>query len=63
MNSTLFLSILTDWWQRLGRRLREARRYRQDQQVLAAMSDHELRDLGISHAEIAAAGRRFRRGE
>ena len=63
MNSILLLSTLGAWWQRLAGRIQQARRYRQDQRLLSAMSDHELRDLGISHAEIATPGRRFGRGE
>jgi len=63
MNSTLLLSTLTAWWQQLACRMQEARRYRRDQRLLAAMSDHELRDLGLSHAEMATAGRRLFHGE
>jgi uncharacterized protein YjiS (DUF1127 family) len=50
MNSTLLLSTLGAWWQRLAGRIQQARRYRQDQRLLSAMSEHELRDLGLSHA-------------
>lgn len=59
MNSIFLLSTLTAWWQRLAHRVQEARRYRQDQQLLSSMSDYQLRDLGLSHAEAATAGRRI----
>jgi uncharacterized protein YjiS (DUF1127 family) len=63
MNSIFLLSTLTAWWQGLTRRMQEARRYRHDQQLLSSMSDHQLRDLGLSHAEAATAGRRFFRAQ
>jgi uncharacterized protein YjiS (DUF1127 family) len=63
MNPILLLSTLAAWWQRLAARIQEGRRYRRDQRLLAAMSEHELRDLGISHAQVATAERRLLRGE
>jgi uncharacterized protein YjiS (DUF1127 family) len=57
MNTTLLLSRLAGLWQQLACRLREAARLRRDMQVLSSMSATELRDIGISHGAIAAAGR------
>ena len=34
--------------------MRNARRVRQDQRLLRAMSEHELRDLGVGRSEIPA---------
>ena len=55
MNTALLLSALAAWWQRFTCRIQEARRYRRDMQVLASMSAHQLRDIGLSHAEVATA--------
>ena len=57
MNTTLILSGLSAWFSRLLCQWREARRLRRDLVELASMGAHELRDLGISHASMAAAQR------
>lgn len=58
MNTITLRATFFAWWQRLACRLREARRLRRDLRELAQMSAHELRDLGISHAALAAAAPR-----
>ena len=55
MNPIFLLSALAAWWQRITCRMQEARRYRRDMQVLSSMSAHQLRDIGLSHAEVATA--------
>lgn len=45
---------LADWWRQFTCRLQEARRVRRDLRELAQMGAHELRDLGLSHAAVAA---------
>ena len=57
MTITCLLSTLATWWRRLACRMQEARRMRRDLQELSAMDAHELRDLGISHAALAANAR------
>ena len=46
-------------WQRLSCRLQHAVRVRRDLRELAQMSAYELRDLGISHAALAASAPRI----
>jgi uncharacterized protein YjiS (DUF1127 family) len=58
MNPTILLSTFSAWRQRLACRIQEARRLRRDLRELARMSTHELRDLGISHAALAATAPR-----
>jgi uncharacterized protein YjiS (DUF1127 family) len=58
MTTTLILSTLSDWLQRAACRIREARRIRHELDELSRMSAHELTDLGISHASLAATARR-----
>jgi uncharacterized protein YjiS (DUF1127 family) len=58
MNTTLILSGLSAWFSRLLCRWREARELRRDLAELATMGAHELADLGISHASVAAAAQR-----
>lgn len=47
-----YLSVL---WQRFSCRLQHAIRARRELRELAQLSAYELRDLGISHAALAAA--------
>jgi uncharacterized protein YjiS (DUF1127 family) len=54
MTLAYLLSAIANGLQRLACRIQEARRLRRDLQELSAMSAHELRDLGISHAAMAA---------
>lgn len=58
MNTTLTLTGLSAWFSRLLCQWRAARRLRRDLAELATMGAHELRDLGISHASMAAAAQR-----
>jgi uncharacterized protein YjiS (DUF1127 family) len=58
MNTTLIFSGLSAWFSRLLCRWREARRLQRGLAELAAMSAHELRDIGLSHASVAATARR-----
>lgn len=44
------------WWQRFTCRLQESHRRRLALRELARMSAYELRDLGLSHAALPAAG-------
>ena len=53
MNPVILLSAATQWLQHLACRWQEARRARRDFELLSSMSAYELRDIGISHAEIA----------
>jgi uncharacterized protein YjiS (DUF1127 family) len=56
MQSTFILQTLSAW---LGRQLcqwREAQRLRRELAQLAAMSAHELADIGLTHADVAFAG-------
>jgi uncharacterized protein YjiS (DUF1127 family) len=55
MNIPSLLSTFAAWWQRLPCRLHEAQRLRRDLAELRQMDAHELRDLGLSHASVAAA--------
>jgi uncharacterized protein YjiS (DUF1127 family) len=57
MTLTHLLSAIANGLKRLACRIQEARRLRRDLQELSAMSAHELRDLGISHAALAANAR------
>jgi len=63
MNPILLLSALGRWLQRMACRWQEARRMRRDFAELATMSDVELRDIGISHASMAAGARYVTRCE
>lgn len=47
-----YLSVL---WQRFSCRLQHAIRARRELRELAQLSAYELRDLGISHAALAAS--------
>ncbi len=58
MNTTLILSRFGAWFSRLLCQWREARRLQRGLAELATMSGHELRDIGISHASVAATARR-----
>lgn len=58
MNTTLILAGLSTWLTRALCRLRGAARLRRELAELSAMGAHELRDLGISHAAVAAATQR-----
>jgi uncharacterized protein YjiS (DUF1127 family) len=59
MNMSLILfSAFTQWLEQTACRIREARRLRRELDELSRMSAHELTDLGISHASLAAAARR-----
>jgi uncharacterized protein YjiS (DUF1127 family) len=59
MNTSLILiSGFTQWLEQMACRLREARRMRRELDELSRMGAHELADLGISHAALAAAARR-----
>ena len=58
MNTTLILSALSNWLEGMACRIREARRLRRELDELSRMSAHELSDLGISHASLAATARR-----
>ena len=46
LNPALFATVLA--------LIRNARRVRQDHRLLRAMSEHELRDLGVGRSEIPA---------
>jgi uncharacterized protein YjiS (DUF1127 family) len=58
MNTTLILSGLTAWFSRVLCQWREARRLQRDLAELSTMGAHELADLGISHASVAATAHR-----
>lgn len=58
MNTTFILSSLGAWFTRLLCQWREARRLQRDLAQLSAMGSHELADLGISHALVAATAQR-----
>lgn len=58
MNLFPFLTLFGAWLQRLACEWRDARRVRREIAELARMSAHELSDLGISHASIAASALR-----
>ena len=58
MNTTFIFSALSGWFSRQLCQWREARRLQRDLAEIASMGAHELRDLGISHAAVAAAARR-----
>ena len=53
-----FFSAFTQWLEQTACRIREARRLRRELDELSRMSAHELADLGISHASLAATARR-----
>ena len=63
MNPILLLSAIERWLERIARRWSEARRLKRDYAELSAMSDIELRDIGISHASMAAGARYVTRCE
>lgn len=48
----------SQWLARAACHLREARQQRRELQVLSQMSAYELRDIGLSHAALAASARR-----
>lgn len=58
MNTTLILSGISAWFYRLQFQWREARRLQRDLDELSTMGAHELADLGISHASVAATAQR-----
>jgi uncharacterized protein YjiS (DUF1127 family) len=58
MNTTFILSSLGAWFTRLLCQWREGRRLQRDLAQLSAMGSHELADLGISHALVAATAQR-----
>ena len=49
------LTRLAAEWQRLACRIRAARRLRRDRREIAAMSPHELRDIGFMQSTVALA--------
>jgi uncharacterized protein YjiS (DUF1127 family) len=51
------LAPLAAAWQRFTARLRENRRARRSLRELSQLDAHTLRDIGISHAALAAAAR------
>ena len=63
MNPIFLLFALVRWLQRMACRWSESRRIERDMRELATMSEHELRDIGISHASMAAAARLVSRCE
>jgi uncharacterized protein YjiS (DUF1127 family) len=58
MNTTFILDALGAWFTRQLCQWREARRLQRDLAQLSAMGSHELADLGISHALVAATAQR-----
>ena len=58
MSIAAFFTAAAAWRQRLAACIEQTRRQRRSLQELRAMSAHELRDLGISHAPVAHAMRR-----
>jgi uncharacterized protein YjiS (DUF1127 family) len=58
MNTTSILTTFIAWIARIACRIREARRLQRDLDELARMGAHELSDLGLSHASVAAAAPR-----
>ena len=58
MNTTLILSTFARWMTLVACRLRERRRLAREMEELSRLTPRELKDIGISHAQMAYEVRR-----